>query len=128
MTSLAILLLLYDRKYPILHMWPTEIKVLLFRLKRMCGKVSVQPYISTYYEATKNLVEGQKFKFEDEHASLQPPVDQVICNFQILLEFYLFCFKPEAKSIFLHPSNWRTNIFVAVFAHMQQRSRLCLRL
>ena len=35
--------------------------------------VNVQPYISTYYEATKDLVERQNIKFELEHASLKPP-------------------------------------------------------
>ena len=37
--------------------------------------VNVQPYISSYYEATKDLVERQKSKYEFEDASLKPPKD-----------------------------------------------------
>ena len=33
--------------------------------------VNVQPYISTYYEATKDLVEAQKSKFEFDYASFK---------------------------------------------------------
>ena len=35
--------------------------------------VNVEPYISTYYQATKDLVEAQKSKFEFDHASSKPP-------------------------------------------------------
>ena len=35
--------------------------------------VNVQPYISTYYEATKDLVEAQNIKFEDDHTSSKIP-------------------------------------------------------
>ena len=37
--------------------------------------VNIQPYISTYYEATKNLVETQKFKFEPEFPLKPPDID-----------------------------------------------------
>ena len=42
------------------------------KVKILVEIVNIQPYISSYYDATKNLVEGQSFKLKYEFP-LKPP-------------------------------------------------------
>ena len=42
------------------------------KVKILVEIVNIQPYISSYYEATKDLVEGQNFKLKHEFP-LNPP-------------------------------------------------------
>ena len=42
------------------------------KVKILVEIVNIQPYISSYYEATKNLVEGQNFKPKHDFP-LNPP-------------------------------------------------------
>lgn len=43
------------------------------RVKILSEIANIQPFISSYYEATKDLVESQHFKFREQSSPLNPP-------------------------------------------------------
>ena len=43
------------------------------KVKILSEIANIQPFISSYYEATKTLVEAQDFKFREQSSALNPP-------------------------------------------------------